>query len=42
MSKRKDGRGALHHRADGRWEAQYRLAGGGRKKRLRQEPPGGA
>jgi hypothetical protein len=31
MSKRKDGRGALYHRADGRWEAQYRLAGGGRK-----------
>jgi hypothetical protein len=31
MSKRKDGSGALYHRADGRWEAQYRLASGGRK-----------
>jgi integrase len=31
MSKRKDGSGALYHRADGRWEAQYRLAGGTRK-----------
>jgi integrase len=31
MSKRKDGSGALYHWADGRWEAQFRLAGGGRK-----------
>jgi integrase len=31
MSKRKDGKGAIYHRADGRWEAQFRIAGGGRK-----------
>jgi integrase len=31
MSKRTDGRGALYHRADGRWEAQFRLGVGSRK-----------
>ena len=31
MSKRKDGKGALYQRGDGRWEAQFRLAGGSRK-----------
>jgi hypothetical protein len=31
MSKRRDGMGAIYHRADGRWEAQFRIAGGGRK-----------
>ena len=31
MAKRKDGKGAVYHRADGRWEAQFRLPGIGRK-----------
>ena len=31
MSKRRDGMGAIYHRADGRWEAQFRLPGIGRK-----------
>jgi hypothetical protein len=31
MAKRADGQGAVYLRADGRWEAQLRLAGGGRK-----------
>jgi len=31
MSKRKDGKGALYQRGDGRWEAQFRLAGGSPK-----------
>ena len=31
MAKRKDGKGAVYHRADGRWEAQCRLPGIGRK-----------
>jgi integrase len=31
MVKRKNGKGAVYHRADGRWEAQFRLPGIGRK-----------
>jgi hypothetical protein len=30
MAKRKNGKGAVYHRADGRWEAQFRLPGIGR------------
>ena len=31
MVKRKNGKGAVYHWADGRWEAQFRLPGIGRK-----------
>lgn len=31
MAKRSNGQGAVYLRGDGRWEAQLRLAGGGRK-----------
>ena len=31
MAKRANGQGAVYLRGDGRWEAQLRLAGGGRK-----------
>jgi integrase len=31
MAKRADGRGAIYHRSDGRWEAQFRLEDGRRK-----------
>jgi hypothetical protein len=31
MARRRDGQGAVYFRVDGRWEAQLRLAGGGRK-----------
>jgi hypothetical protein len=30
MANRKNGKGAVYHRADGRWEAQFRLPGIGR------------
>jgi hypothetical protein len=39
MSKRKNGSGAIYHRADGRWEAQFKNRWRRAQKRLREDPP---